>query len=210
VEAADEVLAGGEVDAGFAAEGGVDLGEDGGGDADVADTAHVDGGEEAGEVADDAATESEQDGVSVGAGVVELVSEGFDLGEALVGLAGGVEEDDGLSILGEAGEEVFVPEGPDVGRGDDEGARWLAGVELAQAGVEGAEKAWSDVDVVSSLRGGDSNGGHGEFMVRDRQRAKAKTKANAGGRGCAQNDKHVTAGACCGASLEGCVLWIFL
>ena len=32
MEAADEVFAGGEVDAGLAAEGRVDLGEDGGGD----------------------------------------------------------------------------------------------------------------------------------------------------------------------------------
>ncbi len=101
VEAADEVLAGDEVDAGFAAEGGVDLGEDGGGDADVADAAHVDGGEEAGEVADDAATEGEQDGVAVGSGVDELLGEGLDLDEALVAFAGGMEEDGGLRRLPE-------------------------------------------------------------------------------------------------------------
>ena len=57
VEAADEVFSGEEIDAGFAADGGVDLGEEGGGDLDVADAAHVDGCEEAGDVADDASTE---------------------------------------------------------------------------------------------------------------------------------------------------------
>ena len=68
MEAADEVFAGGEVDAGLAADGGVDLGEESGGDLDVADAAHVDGGEEAGDVADDAAAEGEEERVAVGSG----------------------------------------------------------------------------------------------------------------------------------------------
>ncbi len=68
VEAADEVFSGCEVDAGLAADGGVDLGEEGAGDLDVADAAHVDGGEEAGDVADDSATEGEEEGVAVGSG----------------------------------------------------------------------------------------------------------------------------------------------
>ena len=58
-----------------------------------------------------------------------------------------------------------MPEGPDVGRGYDEGSRRPAGVELAQAGVESAEKARGDVDVVSGLRCGDADGRHGELMV---------------------------------------------
>ena len=89
VEGADEVLAGEEVDAGLAAEGGIDLGEHGGGQANVADSAHVDGGEEARDVADDAAAEGKQDGVAVGPGEGKLLGEGLDCGEALVGLAGG-------------------------------------------------------------------------------------------------------------------------
>jgi hypothetical protein len=39
--------------------------------------------------------------------------------------------------------------------------RGLAGGELAQAGVEGAEQAGGDGDVVGGLRGGDGDGGHG-------------------------------------------------
>ena len=48
VEAADEIFPGGEVDSGFAADGGVDLRKQRGRHLDVADAAHVDGGEEAG------------------------------------------------------------------------------------------------------------------------------------------------------------------
>ena len=165
VEAADEVLAGGEVDAGLAAEGGVDLREDGGGDADVADAAHVDGGEEAGHVADDAAAEGEQDGVAVGTGVGELLGEGLDVGEALVALAGREEEDGGLGVGREGCEECFVPERPDVGRGDDEVRRARPAFNLAQARIKGAEEAGRDGDVVRCLRSGDADGGHGEAMV---------------------------------------------
>ena len=101
VEAADEIFSGGEVDAGLAADGGVDLGEEGGGDLHVADAAHVDGGEEAGDVADDAAAEGEEERVAVGSGAGELLGEGFDAGEALVALAAGEEEDGGCaSVLG--------------------------------------------------------------------------------------------------------------
>ena len=60
VEAADEVFSGREIDAGLAADGGVDLGEEGAGDLDEGNSAHVDGGEEAGDVADDSATEGEE------------------------------------------------------------------------------------------------------------------------------------------------------
>ena len=93
VEAADEIFSGGEVDAGLAADGGVDLSEEGGGDLHVADAAHVDGGEEAGDVADDSAAEGDEEGVAVGSGEGELLGEGFDAGEALVALAAGEEED---------------------------------------------------------------------------------------------------------------------
>ena len=69
VEAADEVFACGEVDAGFAADGGVDLGEERGRNLDVVDAAHVDSGEEPSKVANNAAAESDEEGGAVGAGV---------------------------------------------------------------------------------------------------------------------------------------------
>ncbi len=166
VEAADEVFAGEEVDAGFASDGGVDLCEQGAGELDVADTAHVDGGEEAGDVADDASTEGKQEGVAVGPGGGKLLGEGFYAREALVAFAGGVEEDGGgLLSLGEGGEEGFGPEGPDLGRGDDEGAEGFAWVEPAEARVEGAQEPGSDGDVVGCGRGGDGDDGHDVSMV---------------------------------------------
>lgn len=61
-----------------------------------------------------------------------------------------MEEDDGLAgaFLREGGEDGFGPELPDLGRGDDEGAVGLGGVELFEAGGEGAEEAGADGDIV--------------------------------------------------------------
>ena len=53
VETADQVLAGLEIDAGFAADRRIDLGEQGRGYLNVIDSTHKDGGEEASDVADD-------------------------------------------------------------------------------------------------------------------------------------------------------------
>ena len=126
-KAANEVLAGEEVDAGLAAERGIDLREQRGGQADVADAAHVDGGQEAGDVADDAAAKGEQDGVAVGPGKGELLGEGLDRGEAFVRFACGEKRHGGLLGRRKAGEEAFMPERPDLRRGDDEETRGLAG-----------------------------------------------------------------------------------
>jgi hypothetical protein len=163
VEAADEIFSCCEVDAGFAADGGVDLREQCGGDLHVADAAHVDGGEEAGDIADDAATEGEEESVAVGSGGAELLREGFDAAHALVALARGVKED-GWRFF-EGGEEGLRPEGPDVGRGDDEGAEGLLGVELLQTCREGAEEVWGDGDVVGCRWRVDWNDGHDVFIV---------------------------------------------
>ena len=165
VEGADEVLAGEEVDAGLAAEGGIDLGEERGGQANVADAAHVDGGEEARDVADDAAAEGEEDGVAVGPGESELLGEGLDCGETLVRFAGGEKQGCWLLVAGEGREEAIVPERPDCGRGDDEEAEGLSRCQPAQARVERAQQAGGDGDGVGGGGGGDTNGGHGEVMV---------------------------------------------
>ena len=166
VEAADEIFSCGEVDAGFAADGGVDLGEESGGDLHVADAAHVDGGEEAGDVADDAATEGEEERVAVGACGGELVGEGFDAGEALVGFAAGKEEDGwGLALVLGSWRRRVRPESPDVGRGDDEGPEGFVFVEFFEARIEGAEevRAYGDVVVCGGRVDGDD--GHGISIV---------------------------------------------
>ena len=161
MEASDEILAGGEIGAGFAADRGVDLGEQGGGDLNVVDAAHVDGGEEAGEVADDAAAESDEDGGAVGARFSQFRGEAFDLREALEALAGGQEEDGGLPVFGEGGEEFLAPESPDFGRGDDGAA---CGRLLKVAGNSGEEIA-ADEDGIIRGGGFDLDGGHTRDQV---------------------------------------------
>ena len=62
VEGADEVFAGGVIDADLAADGGIDGGEEGGGALDEGGAAEKGGGDEAGKVADDAAAEGDDGG----------------------------------------------------------------------------------------------------------------------------------------------------
>src|ERR1700739_4457141 len=102
MEAADEVLSRTEVRAGLAADRGVDLGEQGGGNLHVVDAAHVDGGEKAGHIAEDAAAEGEEQGTAIGTGFGELDGKLFDAGEALVLFPGGHEEDSGSVLFREA------------------------------------------------------------------------------------------------------------
>lgn len=124
VEGAEEVLAALEVDAGFAADGGVDLGKESGGDLDDGDAAHEDGGEEAADVAADAAAEGDEDAGSVCAAGEHLVGEGFENAEAFVGFAAGEVEDF------ETGEVIRV-EGVDVRGGYDEDLAGTGGQEFA-------------------------------------------------------------------------------
>ena len=76
VKRADHVFAEQVVDAGFAAHGGIDLAEQGGGDLDEGDAALVGGGSKAGQIADYAAAEGEDDGAAVG---MVLQQAGVDL-----------------------------------------------------------------------------------------------------------------------------------
>ena len=68
MEAADEVFAFGKIDAGFAADGGIDLGEECGGHLNVVDSAHEDRGEESANVAHDAAAKGDQQRAAIAAG----------------------------------------------------------------------------------------------------------------------------------------------
>src|SRR5258708_15636498 len=142
VEAADKVFAGDEIDAGLAADGGVDLGQERCWNLNVADAAHVDGGEEAGDVAEDAATEGEEERVAVSARGGELLGEGFDAAHALVRFAAGQEEN--VWRFFERVQEGLRPESPDIGRGNDEGAKRLVSIQLFETRIEGAEEIGAD------------------------------------------------------------------
>lgn len=94
VKGADEIFAFGEIDAGFAADGAIDLGEKSGGDMDESDAAEVSGGDEAGDIADNATAEGDEERVAVGAGANEAAGDGFDGREIFGGLT--VVEEDGV------------------------------------------------------------------------------------------------------------------
>ena len=61
MEGSNQVFAAQQIDAGFAADGGVHLREQGGGNLDDRDAAHEDGGQKAADVAADTAAEGDDD-----------------------------------------------------------------------------------------------------------------------------------------------------
>ena len=77
VEGTKKVFAALEVDAGFAADGGVHLSEESGGDLNDGDAAHEDGGEKAADVSADAAAEGDDNARTVCATGEHLVGEGL-------------------------------------------------------------------------------------------------------------------------------------
>ncbi len=178
MEAAEEVFAVGEVDACLSAYGGVDLGEQGGGHLDVVDAAHVDGGEKAACVAEDAAAESEEQCAAISAKLMHLSCEGFDGGEALESFAGGQEEDRRGGARRERGEKAAGPEGPDLGRGEDDEAT-AAGEQGPQAGVEAGEESGTENDAVGGGGSRDRNRSHAAFMVSQGQVRRCVARAAA-------------------------------
>ncbi len=89
VERADEILTLGQVDAGLAADGAVDHGEERGGNLDEGDTAQVARGDEAGEVAHHAAAETDDRAGARHLDMGELGREPHDLLHGLARFAGG-------------------------------------------------------------------------------------------------------------------------
>ena len=109
MEAADEVFAGGQVDSGFAADGGINLREQRGGDLDVGDSPHVDGGQEAARVADDSSSESDEQRRSVRTCRGKLGCQAFDADQPLVPLAGSQKENGWRLIFGKCCGKRFTP-----------------------------------------------------------------------------------------------------
>ena len=127
---ADVVLGGGQIDAGLAAVGGIDLGDERRGDVHDGHAALVGGGAEPGEVADDATAERDEVIGAGHAGGGELTPHALGARERLVGLARrdhdrarrgenlsqplGVQRRDGL-IADEEGPGAGAIERPDLG-----------------------------------------------------------------------------------------------
>ncbi len=95
MKAADEVLAFGQIDAGFSADRRVDLRQERGGHLYVWNAAHEDRSEKAADVADDAAAESDQQRSAIAPGGDHLPQQSFDAGHGFVLFAGRQKERDG-------------------------------------------------------------------------------------------------------------------
>jgi hypothetical protein len=88
VEGAEQVLAVPRVDAGFAADGTIDLGEKGGRDMDEVKAAQQDGGGEPGDVTDDAPAQRDQGRGAFDAGVEQTIGQVFQVCQVLGVFAG--------------------------------------------------------------------------------------------------------------------------
>ena len=107
VEGADHVLAVAGVDAGLAADRGIDLGEEGGRDLDEVDAAQQDRGGKAREVADDTAAQRHKRGLAVDAAVQQVAQQPAEARELLAALAGRHGHDRGIDTgIGERGGEA--------------------------------------------------------------------------------------------------------
>ena len=126
MEGPDEIFAAGSVDAGLAADGTIDLGDDGGGDLNAGNAAVVNGGSESREVADHAAAESHEHGGSVEPRLNHGVADFRGLLEGFGGLSSGNGDTDGLEpSLTKRGLDGLGVEWADIRVGDKGATRGL-------------------------------------------------------------------------------------
>ena len=97
MEGADEVLALRVVHPGFAADGGIDLRQEGGRDLQAGDATLVTGGGESGNVANDAATEGDDEAVAVVARFNQRVEDACPGSEGFVSLS--IRQADGDAVF---------------------------------------------------------------------------------------------------------------
>jgi hypothetical protein len=158
VEDADEVLAVPRVDAGLAADGGIDLREQRGRYLHMKRrTAARDTGGKAGEIADDAAAERHDRVVALDAGGEHAVADADQVFEALRLLAGRQHERDGLDALRlQRGHEIVEIEGGDM-RVCDDGD--LAALEAAgDLAAGGGDEAGANQDIIGTVAQIDPDG----------------------------------------------------
>ena len=147
VERADQVLGLGMVDGGLAADRGVDLGQDGGGQRDEVEAAHVGGGHEPRQVADRAPAEPEHRRAAVEAGGEQAVPAVLGDGQGLGGLAlRDLDHRHRESRALEAGDDRRPVQAPDAGVGEQRGPP--APDDGAQALTDAAEGTGLDHDGV--------------------------------------------------------------
>ena len=119
MEAADQVLAADQIDAGLAADGGIHLRQQRGGDLHYRDAAHEDRGEKSAHVVDDAAAEGDHHAGAVGAELHHLLGELLQGREALLFFASRQVEHI-VRNSSQSGRELHARVTPDVLGGNDE------------------------------------------------------------------------------------------
>ena len=168
MEAADEVLAFGEIDARLAADRGVNLGQEGCGDLYVTDAPHEDGSDKAADVANDATAEGDQERAAVPTGAKHLAQDAIDALDGLMFFAGRKKEDSGRFC--EGCKEGVAPESPDLRRGKDENTtRQVADCTLS-AGSQRSDQSAAREYIVFSGRGFDPNGMHVHSILSEQAR----------------------------------------
>ena len=125
VEGSDEIFAFGKIDAGFAADGRVNLCQKRGGNLNETNAAHVDSGQKSADIADDAAAEGDEQRAAIGTGGSKLAAEFFQAGKNLESFAGRQKQHDGR--LRKAAQKLRRPERPYLGRREHENAMRQAG-----------------------------------------------------------------------------------
>ncbi len=160
VERADEVLAGGVVDGHFAADAGVNLGEEGCRHLDEGHTPHICGGDEPRKVPHHPAAEGDHRRAAVEPASDGLGEKGIRDGQRFRVLAGGNGGEVGAYAgLPQGGEGPVAIQGGDgsVGHHQDP----VAERQSAHEGAEAAEAARGDMDGIAAGRQVDVNFGHG-------------------------------------------------
>ena len=151
IERTNEIFSFGEIDAGFSADGAVNLGDERGGDMNESDSAEIGGGREACDVAGYAAADGDDHGFAIGAALDEAAAERFDVAHVFVRFSVAHQVDCRI-VCGEFARNILLDGAPDFRRGNDVDAREFAqGGEFAQGVFEDAGAA--DYGVFSGVRG---------------------------------------------------------
>ncbi len=99
VKGADEIFCGSKVDTDFAADGAVDLGQQGGGDLNKTDASEIGGGDEAGQVAHDSAPKGDDEGLAIQPVVRQFLVTAINNREAFRGFSRRDDDEARMEIL---------------------------------------------------------------------------------------------------------------
>ncbi len=158
MKAADEVLAFGQVHAGLAADGRINLREERRGHLDIGNAAHENRGEKSAHVAHDAAAQRDQQRAAIAARRNHLAQQLLHAGHGLVFFARGQKKRD--RRLGKGSKKSSAPKRPDLRRGENKDAARQFARDALDARRERAQQAAAGKDVVSRRRSSDSDGLH--------------------------------------------------